>query len=172
LRGSEDKLIILIVFGGLLRARGKRKMQMESFSSVDEILEFAIAREVEAYQLYTYLARWFENPEMRKVCEDFASEELEHKAKLELEVMKTGKVVSDLNISDYMMDVGHALDMDYKEMLVFAINKEGLSVKLYTDLAAVVRDNDSRETLLALAQEETEHKMRFEAEYHNLLEQK
>jgi len=71
-----------------------------------------------------------------------------------------------------MMDVGHKLDMDYKETLVFAINKEGLSVELYTDLAAVVRDKDSRETLLALAQEETEHKMRFETEYNNLLKQK
>jgi rubrerythrin len=144
---------------------------MATVDSVDEILEFAIAREVEANQLYTYLARRLENPEMRKVCEDFAREELEHKAKLELEVMKRGKVVSDLNISDYMMDVGHKLDMDYKETLAFAISKEELSAKLYTDLAEVVRDEDSREVLLALAQEETEHKMRFEREYTNLLKQ-
>lgn len=144
---------------------------MATVDSVDEILEFAIAREVEANQLYTYLARWLENPEMRKVCEDFAREELEHKAKLELEVMKRGRVVSGLNISDYMMDVGHKLDMDYKETLVFAISKEGLSIKLYTDLAEMVRDEESREVLLALAQEETEHKMRFEREYNNLLKQ-
>ena len=31
---------------------------MAKIDSIDEILEFAIAREVEAYQLYTYLARW------------------------------------------------------------------------------------------------------------------
>ena len=142
---------------------------MDRIDSVDEILEYAIAREVEANQLYTYMAKRMENPEMSKVCEEFAKEELEHKAKLELEVMKRGQVVSDFDISDYMMDVGNEMDMDYEELLVFAIKKEELSVSLYTDLAAVVKDKESRETLLSLAQEETEHKLRFETEYRSLL---
>ena len=141
---------------------------MDRIDSVDEILEYAIAREVEANQLYTYMAKRMENPEMSKVCEEFAKEELEHKAKLELEVMKRGEVVSDFDISDYMMDVGNEMDMDYEELLVFAIKKEEISVSLYTDLAAVVKDKESRETLLSLAQEETEHKLRFETEYRGL----
>ena len=142
---------------------------MDRIDSVDEILEYAIAREVEANQLYMYMAKRMENPEMSKVCEEFAKEELEHKAKLELEVMKRGQVVSDFDISDYMMDVGNEMDMDYEELLVFAIKKEEISVSLYTDLAAVVKDKESRETLLSLAQEETEHKLRFETEYRSLL---
>ena len=142
---------------------------MHRIDSVDEILEYAIAREVEANQLYMYMAKRMENPELSKVCEEFAKEELEHKAKLELEVMKRGQVVSDFDISDYMMDVGNEIDMDYEELLVFAIKKEELSVSLYTDLAAVVKDKESRETLLSLAQEETEHKLRFETEYRSLL---
>jgi len=141
---------------------------MDRIDSVDEILEFAIAREVEANQLYTYMARRMENPEMRKVCEDFAEEELEHKAKLELEVMKRGKVVHGLDISDYIMDVGDEMNMDYDELLVFAIKKEQISIDLYNDLAAVVRDEESREVLLSLVEEETEHKRRFEVEYDNL----
>ena len=141
---------------------------MDRIDSVDEILEFAIAREVEANQLYTYMARRMENPEMRKVCEDFAEEELEHKAKLELEVMKRGKVVHGLDISDYIMDVGDEMNMDYDELLVFAIRKERISIDLYNDLAAVVKDEKSREVLLALVEEETEHKRRFEVEYDNL----
>ncbi|UCE99011.1 MAG: ferritin-like domain-containing protein [Planctomycetota bacterium] len=145
---------------------------MEKTDSIDEILEFAIAREVEANQLYLYMARWMENPEMSKVCEALAKEELEHKEKLELEVIKRGRVVSDINISDYIMDVGSKLDMDYQEMLLYAINKEGISVKLYKDLAEVVKDKDSRQTLLTLAKEETEHKQRFEKEYDKLLKQK
>ncbi len=142
---------------------------MDRIDSVDEILEYAIAREVEANQLYMYMAKQMENPEMSKVCEEFAKEELEHKAKLELEVMKRGQVVSDFDISDYMMDVGNEMDMDYEELLVFAIKKEETSVSLYTDLAAVIKDKESRETLLSLAQEETEHKLRFETEYRSLL---
>ena len=141
---------------------------METIDSIDEILEFAIAREVEANQLYVYMAGRIKNSEMHQVCEDFAKEELEHKAKLELEVMKGGKVVSSLNMSNYMMDVGSEIDMSYEKLLIFAIKKEQTSIDLYTDLAAIVRDKNSRETLLALAKEETEHKHRFETEYQSL----
>ena len=144
---------------------------MDRLDSIDEILEFAIAREVEANQLYKYLAKRMKNPEMCKVCEDFAEEELEHKSKLELEVMKQGEVVSEFFISDYMMDIDNRMDMDYEDMLTFAIQKEERSVKLYNDLAAIVKDEDSRETLLALAKEETEHKQRFVIEYDNLLKE-
>ena len=139
--------------------------------SIDEILEFAIAREVEANQLYTYMAERIKNPEMRKICEELAKEELEHKATLELEVMTRGEVVSGICISDYTTDAGDEIDMDYDELLIFAIKKEEISVKLYTDLAAIVKDKESREVLLSLAEEETEHKQRFEVEYDNLLKE-
>jgi rubrerythrin len=141
---------------------------MDKVDSIDEILEFAIAREVEANQLYTYMAGRMKNPEMSKVCEELAKEELEHKAKLELEVMKRGEVVSGICVSDYMMDAGDEIDMDYEELLIFAIKKEEISVNFYTDLASVVKDKESREVLLSLAEEETEHKQRFEVEYDNL----
>jgi len=141
---------------------------MENISSIDEILEFAISREVEANQFYISMAKSIENPEMREVCEDLAKEELEHKAKLELELMKKGEVVSDFNISNYVMDVGNNMDMDYEQLLLFAIKKEQLSIDLYTDLAAIVKDKESRDTLLSLAEEETEHKQRFEIEYGRL----
>jgi len=141
---------------------------MSEVNSVDEILEFAIAREVEANQLYMYMAGRMEHPEMSQVCEDLAKEELEHKAKLELEVMKRGEVVQDFDVSNYMMDVGNEMDMDYHELLIFAIKKEQISIDLYNDLAAVVKDEESREVLLVLAKEETEHKKRFEIEYDSL----
>jgi len=141
---------------------------MENISSIDEILEFAISREVEANQLYISMAKSIENPEMREVCEDLAKEELEHKAKLELELMKKGEVVSDFNISNYVMDVDNNMDMDYEQLLLFAIKKEQLSIDIYTDLAAIVKDKESRDTLLSLAEEETEHKQRFEIEYDRL----
>jgi len=143
---------------------------MDKVDSIDEILEFAIAREVEANQLYTYMAGRMKNPEMRKVCEELAKEELEHKAKLELEVMKRGEVVSGIYVSDYMTDAGSEIDMDYEELLIFAIKKEDISVNFYADLAGVIKDEESREALLSLAEEETEHRHRFEVEYANLLE--
>ncbi|MHC4639501.1 MAG: ferritin family protein [Planctomycetota bacterium] len=142
----------------------------DKISSDDEILEFAIAREVEAHQLYMYMAACMENPEIRKVCEDFAKEELEHKAKLEL--MQIGEPAAGFKISNYATGAGNPIEMDYEDLLVFAINKEDKSIKLYEDLAKTVKDEESHKLLLSLVQEETEHKQRFENEYNDILKRK
>jgi rubrerythrin len=148
---------------------------MGEFESVGEILEFAIAREEEANRLYMDLAARTENRAMRSVFEDYAEVELEHKAKLELEAMKEGIVVvprerlAVFKLSDYVADAESVPEMDYKDALMFAIKKERISVRLYVDLAAIVEEANSREVLLSLAEEEAEHKARFEIEYEKLL---
>ena len=145
---------------------------MGESSPVDEVLEFAIDREIEANQLYIDLAARTQNPVMRKVFEDFAREELGHKAKLE--AMKKGKTVAsapvapDLKIADYVVGVEPTPNMDYKDVLILAMNKEKASFRLYTDLAAVKNEAQSK-TFLSLAQEEARHKLRFEIEYDNVV---
>lgn len=139
-----------------------------------EILEFAIAREIEAVHFYRILAKRIKSPEMRKVFEDLAEEELEHKAKLELEVIKMGKTIVEQKPSDFEIDydkedVGPELDMDYKDMLLLGIEKEEASFRTYVTLIGTVHDQESREVLLAIAEEEVKHKLRFELEYDMLL---
>ncbi|MGQ9572264.1 MAG: ferritin family protein [Dehalococcoidia bacterium] len=143
---------------------------MKPFASVDEILDFAIGKEEEAAQLYTSLARQTRKPWMRQVFEEFASEEAGHKQKLL--AIKEGKLllpaaekVMDLKIGDYLKDVEPSLDLDYQEALIFAMKEEKAAFKLYSDLAAATDDEALRATLLALAQEEAKHKLRFEIEY-------
>ena len=46
---------------------------MKKFSSVDEVLDFAIKREIEAQNFYMKLADFVEKPEMAKVLSDLAS---------------------------------------------------------------------------------------------------
>ena len=130
-----------------------------------DILTFAIEREVEAYELYTYMASHMAKSEMREVCEDLSKEELGHKAKLEQELIKAGEAVVDFNIIDYVPEAGKPMDMKYEELLVFAIKKEDDSIRLYSDLAKTVKDKESRQVLLFLVGEETDHKQRFETEY-------
>jgi len=148
---------------------------MAEFETVEEILELAITREEDAYIFLMTLAARMVNPEMRKAFEELAVEELEHKAKLELEVIKTGRVVTDnkkklyFETNDYAEDVGSEIDMDYKDMLTMAMQKEESSFRLYVDLASRVTKEDAYETFLALAEEEVRHKMRFEMEYDNIL---
>jgi len=144
---------------------------MGDFESIGEILEFAVAREVAANRFYRDLAEKVKSPAMRELLAEFAKEELQHKEKLELEMMKEGIVVAPveklagLKGSDYIVDAGSAADMDYKVLLALAIKKEKLAVRLYVDLAALVDDAESREMLLSLAEEEAGHKARFEIEY-------
>ena len=45
------------------------------------------------------------------------------------------------------------------------MKQEKAAFKLYTDLAVVAPDEDLRDLLLSLAQEEAKHKLRFEVEY-------
>jgi len=145
---------------------------MGKVNSDQEILEYAISREVEAYYFYLALAGRVDDPRMRQVFEDLAAEELEHKAKLELEMIKTGKTLPDQQMplgrpeSDYIMsDSDSPLDMDYTDMLLLGIEKEDAAFRIYVNLIPNVNDEESREVLLALAQEEVRHKLRFETEY-------
>jgi rubrerythrin len=140
-----------------------------------DILAFAIAREVEANRFYLALAERVASPAIRKVFEELAEEELEHKAKLELEFMKTGKVLAEgegvtLPEHEYIIsDTDAALDMDYKDVLMLGIEKEDAAFRTYVGMVAQVKDEQTREVLLGLAQEEIKHKLRFETEYDLLL---
>lgn len=140
------------------------------FGSVDDILDFAIAEEAGAYVFYMDLGSKMEKEWMKKVFEDFAEEEIAHKR--ELQKIKEGKVlaainekVSNLKISDYLVEADPSTEYDYQDALILAMRREKAAFKLYSDLAEVADDERARNLLLALAQEEAKHKLRFELEY-------
>jgi rubrerythrin len=144
----------------------------------EEILQFAIAREMEANQFYLALADRVADDRIRKIFEDLAREELEHKAKLELEVMKTGRVLpADEKVTipehEYIIsDDDSPLDMDYKDVLMLGMEKEESAFRTYINLIPNIEDEESRALLLGLAEEEIRHKIRFEIEYDLLLKKK
>jgi rubrerythrin len=143
---------------------------MEALSSVDEILDFAIGQEEEAARFYSDLAQRTEKLGMRKALEGYADEELGHKAKLL--AIKEGRLLQpvekeilDLKLAESFVDVEASPDMDYQAALTVAMQREKVAFKMYSDLAAITEDETARATLLALAQEEANHKLRFELEY-------
>jgi rubrerythrin len=140
---------------------------MDELIDDGEILELAVAREVDANRFYLALAARVQNPHIRKIFNDLAAEELEHKAKLELEIMKTGRVVNTnetpLGLQDDQPDYTPLeYEIDYKDILLMGMQKEEASFRLYVDLAGRVTDANSKGMLLALAQEEAGHKLRFQ----------
>ena len=142
---------------------------MGQFESVEEIIDFAIAGEVESRDFYMKLAERMENPAMQKVFENFAIEELGHRLKLEAiqrgEILLVEEQVKSLDIADYVVDVEPRPDMDYTDALVLAMKKEKAAYRLYLDLAAMAEDEELTDMFLSLAQEEAKHKLRFEIEY-------
>ena len=146
-----------------------KSRDMTEFKSIDDVLDYAINREIEAHAFYLKLTDIVETPEMAKVFSALASEELEHKAKLQ--AIKAGRIsideekVGNLGITDHVKRVEPYTKMSYVDMLVVGMKKEETSRKLYSDLAEVAQIQELKEIFLKLAQEEAEHKLRFEIEY-------
>ena len=143
---------------------------MKQWNSVDEVLDFAIGNEEEAMNFYNDMAGKMDSPAMRTVFEEFAREEEGHKAKL-LKVKTSGgfnpssAAIMDLKIGDYLVEVTADKDTSYQDILILAMKKEKAAFKLYMDLHENVDDADLKSLMLALAQEEAKHKLRFEIEY-------
>jgi rubrerythrin len=143
---------------------------MQQFTTANDILEFAIKNEEEAYDFYMELSSRSKNPGMAKAFADFAEEELVHKQKL-LHIQEQGHFahsgvrVEDLQLSEYIVDVEDTGELDYQSALILAMKKEKAAYKLYTDLAAQVKEPALRQLMLILAQEEAKHKLHFELEY-------
>lgn len=142
---------------------------MKTFKSFNEVMDFAIDSEIEAVNFYKILADFVEKPEMAEVLLDLALQESGHKA--QLEAVKAGSIViddqevGDLGITNKVKDVEPYAKMNYVDLLVIGMKKEEAARKLYTDLATVAQTQEIRDIFLKLAQEEAEHKMRFELEY-------
>jgi len=145
---------------------------MKKFSTVDEVLNFAIASESKAHELYIEMAAMVENPWMRRTLEGFAQEELQHRAKLE--AVKAGRIslkredVGDIGIAETLDDTQPHADMGYPELVVFAIKKEDSAHRLYAAMASIFSETDLKDMFDKLAEEEAAHKRRFEIEYDSI----
>lgn len=143
---------------------------MENFQSVDEVLDFAIVREQEAFDFYHALASNASNEKLKTLFTAFAKVEAGHKRKLEgvregtTYLPVRGKAV-DLKISDYLVEVDSSPDMSFQDALIVAMKREERAKALYTQMASTVEDGLLTELFTQLAKEESTHKRRFETLY-------
>ncbi|UCH92609.1 MAG: ferritin family protein [Candidatus Aminicenantes bacterium] len=147
----------------------QQKIALE-FKNVEEVMDYAVKSEENAHSFYMSWSKKLKDRSLVKVFEDLAAEELKHKEFL-LGVKKGGVLkpseeeITDLKISDYVMDVKASTDLDYQEALTLAMQREKEAFKLYTGLAAMAKDEDMKNTFKVLAQEEAKHKLRLEVMY-------
>ena len=147
-----------------------------NFGSVDEILSFAIARENEAVEFYTSLAKEATRNSLKQTFERFAQEEEKHAALLtDISGNKEKidsyefKKIPDLKISDYMVEIEYKEGMPMPEILKIAMKREEKAVKLYSMMADQTNDADVKKVFMILVQEESKHKYGLESMYDDYL---
>ena len=151
---------------------------MEKFESVFDILDFAINRENLSIEFYENIAQQMSDPTESRIFQQLAAEEAKHKAMLELEVLKRGKVIHsndefpELDDTLVLPAVEPESEGLYQEALLMAVKKEKASFHRYFDLALKIDDEEMRQVLTELAEEEAGHKVLFELEYDKSLKHK
>lgn len=136
----------------------------------EEIILFAIRKEVEAATLYGIYANLVSSEGVRQMFKDLQAEEQKHKKILE-NLKKEDvtryrlKKVPDLKIGDYIKEEDYSPEMNYQEALLLAIKREKNSVRLYRDLSKGAEEPQLKKIFLVLSQEESKHKLRLETEY-------
>jgi rubrerythrin len=146
------------------------------FGSVDEILSFAIDGEKEAVKFYSGLAKEATRASLKQTFERFAIEEGNHVLLLSDMAGNKEKIdsyefnkITDLKISDYMVEIEYKEGMPMPEILKVAMKREEKAVKLYSMLADKTDNADVKKVLMILVQEESKHKLALESMYDDYL---
>ena len=143
-----------------------------NFKSIDEILDFAIEKEKEAVAFYNELSKKESIAALTRTFKELAQEEAKH-VKLLANISKNQKgidsyelkKVTDLKISDYLVETEYTEGMPMQDILILAMKREEMAVKLYTNLAMGSVDDEFVKLFRLLAQEEAKHKLTFERLY-------
>lgn len=142
-------------------------MTKEKFN---EVIDFAIQGEKDAVVFYQELQTKSKFKAQKKMLKEYEDMEKGHVIVLE-NIRKRGiqniavKEVTNLNISEYLVDVEPSADMDYQDILIVAMKKEEQAQKLYTNMAGNFPSTELETLFLKLAAEEAEHKLQFETLY-------
>jgi rubrerythrin len=144
----------------------ENKMRLDTF---EEIVRQAIRKETDAAMFYQ-MASERAKPGTDKMFEELAEEERGHKRMLEeLDTTKLRSYefheVPDLKISEYLEDIPYSRDMDYPEILRYAMKSEEKSHEFYLRSAERCENLDLKKLFQMLAQEEAKHKLKFEKMY-------
>ena len=141
------------------------------FNNLTEIIDFAIAKEVEAAEFYRSVSEQESFSGKKQMFLEFAAEEHKHQALLEdLKEGKAGakvadyqfKWITDIKRSDYVEEIAYKPGMAYNEILLLASKREEKALKLYNKLLAQAETDEARKVFKILCQEEAEHKLALE----------
>ena len=144
------------------------------FNNLDDVIDFAIAKEVEAEEFYKSVAEQESFAGKKKMFLEYAAEEKKHQALLEdLKSGKAGKNIddykfkwiTDIKRSNYVHEVEYRPGMAYQEILMLACKREEKALALYNELQVKAETEDAKHVFKVLCQEEAKHKLALETMY-------
>jgi rubrerythrin len=140
--------------------------------TLDEVLERAIQKEVEARLLYTDLSQKVDDRAAQDAFQELAQQEQGHQNLLEKYLrgeIREGRLargeVIDYEIAEHLDQPEISSDMKLKDAFLFAANREKASHEFYLSFAAIHPDGEVKRLLEELAAQELGHKQRVEFLY-------
>lgn len=141
------------------------------FKSLDDIIDFAIAKEREAADFYREVSERENLDDKKQMFLDFAAEEEKHAALLQ--ALKIGedqvelgdyswKWIIDIKRSNYVAEVDYHPNMSYREILTLAAKREEKALAFYNDCLSGTDKEAAKNVFKMLCQEEAKHKLALE----------
>ena len=138
------------------------------FESFEDIMEYAINKEIEAEKFYEEASEKATFSGAKELFKGFALEERGHQKMLQnfstenLDHYKEKKI-PDLKRSDYVVDLVYTPDMPYEDILRLAAKREEKAFKFYNDFGEMAEEESHKKVFKVLAQEEAKHKLKMES---------
>lgn len=145
-------------------------MSTVSCSSMDDVINFAIDKEIKAMEFYQQCADRAKNPGIKKFFEEMVEEEQRHRDLLkDLNPADLGEIklpeVENLKISDYLIEVKFHEGLTYQEALTLAMKKEEKAHAFYAAWQDKCMHEKTAKVFEMLAKEELKHKRKIETIY-------
>lgn len=143
---------------------------------VKAILKRAIKMEEDSYALYTSAGKRIKDAAAKAGLEDLASQEKQHKAKLE--ALLAGKLSwaarfsgqeKDLKIGEYFEAKPLSDESSMQDVLIVAAKREEATGAFYTQMAGLADPGPEKDLFELLAKEEIKHKRYVESVYENVV---
>jgi rubrerythrin len=138
-----------------------------------KIIATAIDREVESYTFYRGIADKVKDKVLKDLFAELAGEEKKHREFLQGMLTKDITKMKfdashDYKVADALPSPTLSVSMKPIEGIVVAIKKELEAMQMYTQLAALAKDNETQLLFSQLANMERGHKARLEDLYTNM----
>ena len=142
-------------------------------TSFNKVIDFAVEKEVEAVKFYADLRKRATFPAMKGMLQEIEDMEKDHILALEQLRVKglsdgnSNSAVSDLKISEYMVEETEFSPDSFHEVVLIAMKREEAASRLYSDISSrfEAENSDLSSLFKRLAAEETKHKLVFEQLY-------